>query len=243
MRHFGPLSGLPRRPRVRAVLWDLDGTLTDSVRFVVDTANRVIEAHGGAALDFDRVGAMTGLPLGDIMRIARPDITPEDTQAYMAEYRDIYDREVIPATRLYRGARPTLHAFHAAGLLQATVTGKRAADCERILGGLRIRDEIEVYLGGDSVAAHKPAPDLVLLAAERLAVTPPECVVVGDAPADIEMARAAGARCVQVGWGFSKTRLPGAERLVRTWPELRRIVFALAGGDDAILRGRGPVRS
>ncbi len=242
MRHFVRLSQSSSAPRVRAVLWDLDGTLTDSVRFVVDTANRVIEAHGGTALDFARVGAMTGLPLEEIFRLAWPDLTPEDAQAYRHEYRDVYDREVVPATRLYRGARATLHAFHAAGLLQATVTGKRAADCERILRGLRIKDEIEVYLGGDSVTGHKPAPDLVLLAAERLAVAPAECVVVGDAPADIDMARAAGARSVQVTWGFAKTKLPGAERLVRTWPELRRTVFDLARRDQPILRRRGPVR-
>ena len=48
MRHFLRLSQSTSAPRVRAVLWDLDGTLTDSVRFVVDTANRVIEAHGGS---------------------------------------------------------------------------------------------------------------------------------------------------------------------------------------------------
>src|SRR5207248_7433027 len=99
-------------PRIRAVLWDLDGTLTDSVRFVVDTANRVIVAHGGTALDFDRVGAMTGLPLAEILRLAWPDLTVDDAHAYVREYRDIYDREVIPATRLYRGTRATLRAFH-----------------------------------------------------------------------------------------------------------------------------------
>jgi phosphoglycolate phosphatase len=222
---------------VRAVLWDLDGTLTDSVRFVVDTANRVITAHGGAALEFDRVGAMTGLPLEAVFRIAWPDLTPDVARSYLHEYRDIYDREVIPATRLYRGARATLHAFHAAGILQATVTGKRAADCERILRGLRIRGEIAVYLGGDSVARHKPAPDLALAAAERLGVTPPECAVIGDAPADIAMARAAGMRAVQVSWGFSRQRLDGAEILVRTWPELRRAVFALAEVPQPILLG------
>jgi HAD superfamily hydrolase (TIGR01509 family) len=225
------------------VLWDLDGTLTDSVRFVVDTANRVIEAHGGVALDHERVGGMTGMPLDEIFRQAWPDLTPDDASRYRTEYRAIYDREVIPATRLFRGARATLGAFHDAGLLQATVTGKRAADCERILRGLRIKDEIEVYLGGDSVAGHKPAPDLVYAAAERLGVTAAECAVVGDAPADIGMARAAGAHVIQIAWGWAKTRLDGAEHFIRTWPALRRTVFALADASPAILRSRGPVRS
>jgi len=225
------------------VLWDLDGTLTDSVRFVVDTANRVIEAHGGTVLDFDRVGAMTGLPLADILRLAWPDLLPDDAKAYVREYRDIYDREVIPATRLYRGTRATLRAFHDAGLKQATVTGKRAADCERILRGLRIKHEIDAYLGGDSVARHKPAPDLALAAAEQLGVRPRACVVIGDAPADIEMARRAEMRAVQVTWGYARERLDGADVVVRTWPELRRTVLALASGDAAILQRRGPVRS
>ena len=243
MRHFDLLSGVSGATRVRAVLWDLDGTLTDSVRFVVDTANRVIEAHGGTALEFGRVGAMTGLPLSEIFKIAWPDLTDADARARTDEYRDIYTREVIPATRLYRGARATLHAFHTAGVLQATVTGKRAADCERILRGLLIRDEIEVYLGGDSVQRHKPAPDLALLAAERLGVRPEEAIVVGDAPADIGMARAAGMRAVQVAWGFSRSKLENADVLVRTWPELRRTVLAMAGRAQPILRRRGPVRS
>lgn len=225
------------------MLWDLDGTLTDSVRFVIDTANRVIEAHGGVALDHETVGGMTGLPLDEIFRHAWPNITLEETDAYRKEYRAIYDREVIPATRLFRGARAALGAFHDAGLLQATVTGKRAADCERILRGLRIKNEIEVYLGGDSVTVHKPAPDLVLEAASRLGLSAAECAVVGDAPADIGMARSAGAHVIQVGWGWARARLDGAEHFVRTWPELRRTVFALADREAAILRSRGPVRS
>ena len=221
---------------LRAVLWDLDGTLTDSVRFVVDTANRVITGHGGGALEFERVGAMTGLPLIEVFRLVWPDITPDVANRYRDEYREIYDREIIPATRLHRGARPTLLGFHRARLLQATVTGKRAADCERILRGLRIKDEIDVYLGGDSVARHKPAPDLALLAMARLGCAPEECVVVGDAPSDIEMGRAAGAHTIQVLWGYARVRLDGADHLARTWRELRETVFALAERPAAILR-------
>lgn len=216
-------------PRLRAVLWDLDGTLTDSVRFVVDTANRVIATHGGTPLAHETIGGMTGLPLEEIFRLAWPDLTTDTAQAYRDEYRALYERDAIPATRLYRGARQTLHAFHAAGLLQATVTGKRAADCERILRGLRIRQEIDVYLGGDSVARSKPAPDLALLAVRLLGVSPAESVVIGDSPADMAMGRAAGARTIQVPWGWARRRLEGAETVARSWPELRRTVLALAG--------------
>ena len=146
--------------RFQLVCWDLDGTLTDSVRFVVDTANTVINRRGGSSLDFDVLGRMTGLPLEQIFRLAWPDLSQEDAIACRTEYREIYDQTVVPATTLFAGARDALRAVHAAGLLQATVTGKRAADCERILRGLDIEDDIDLYLGGDSVPAdrHKPAP-------------------------------------------------------------------------------------
>jgi phosphoglycolate phosphatase len=228
---------------IRAVLWDLDGTLTDSVRFVVDTANRVITAHGGSALDFESVGAMTGLPLEAIFRMAWPDLTPDDAIRYRTEYRDIYDREVVPATTLFDGARETLHAFHAAGLLQATVTGKRAADCERILRGLGIASEIDVYLGGDSASRPKPAPDLAQHAMARLRCDPVECVVVGDANADIAMGKAAGARTIQVLWGFARERIDGADDVVSTWADLRESVLALAGRAQPILRDGGALGS
>ncbi|HET8567707.1 MAG TPA: HAD family hydrolase [Candidatus Limnocylindria bacterium] len=218
--------------RPRAVLWDLDGTLTDSVRFVVDTANTVIARHGGAALEFDRVGRMTGLPLEAIFRLAWPDLSDADAITYRDEYRRIYDEVAIPATKLFRGARATLHAFRRADILQATVTGKRAADCERILRGLGIKKEVDAYLGGDSVRHAKPAPDLALAAAERLGTRPADCVVIGDSRVDMAMGRAAGMRTLQVLWGYEKERVGEADDAVRTWPALRA----------RILGGDGPVR-
>ena len=60
------------------MLWDLDGTLTDSVRFVVDTCNEVIVAHGGVPLGFDVVGGLTGQPLDVILRVAFPRATDDE---------------------------------------------------------------------------------------------------------------------------------------------------------------------
>jgi len=216
------------KPHLRAILWDLDGTLTDSVHLVVETMNSVITAHGGPSLAYEKVGELTGLPLDAMFRLAWPDIGAADVERYRVEYRTRYDAVAIPATRLYRGARTTLRQFHAAGLLQATVTGKRAADCERILRGLGIKQDIEIYLGGDSAPHPKPAPDLAQLAMSRLGVSPGESVVIGDSAADLAMGRAAGAHTIQVLWGFSRTPLPDAERSVRTWRELRNAVVALA---------------
>ena len=230
-------------PRLRAVLWDLDGTLTDSVHLVVETMNSVIAAHGGPLLPYDKVGELTGLPLDAMFRLAWPDIGDADVERYRVEYRTRYDAVAIPATRLFRGARAALRDFHSAGLRQATVTGKRAADCERILGGLGIKMDIDVYLGGDSAPRPKPAPDLAQHAMSRLGVSPQETVVIGDSAADIAMGKASGAHTIQVLWGFSRSALPDAERTVRTWRELRAAVHALGGPKPGILGRGGPLRS
>src|SRR5256885_252111 len=197
--------------------------------------NAVIAAHGGPLLPYEKVGELTGLPLDAMFRLAWPDIEAADVESYRIEYRSHYDAVAIPATRLYRGARTALRDFHAEGLLQATVTGKRAADCERILRGLGIEKDIDVYLGGDSVPRPKPAPDLAQHAMSRLGVSSGEAVVIGDSAADIAMGRAAGAHTIQVLWGFSRSPFPEAERSVRTWGELREAVGALREAKPGIL--------
>jgi phosphoglycolate phosphatase-like HAD superfamily hydrolase len=193
------------------------------VRFVVDTANTVIARHGGTPLDFDVVGRLTGLPLEAIFRLVWPDLTAADEVARRTEYRAIYEETVIPATRLFDGALDTLRAVHRAGVRQATVTGKRLADCERILRGLGVENEIDLYLGGDSVPPdrHKPAPDVALLAMELLGVPADRTALVGDTSVDMATGRSAGVHTIQVLWGYERAAVPEADETVATWAALR----------------------
>jgi phosphoglycolate phosphatase len=150
--------------------------------------------------------------------------------------------EAIPLTRLYRGARGTSPPSTPAVCCRRASRGKRAADCERILRGLGIDQDIDEYLGGDSVARPKPAPGLAQHAMARLRVTSDETVVIGDSPADLAMGGAAGARTIQVLWGFAGAPLSDADHVVRTWRELRDLVLRLAGRKPSILASRGPLR-
>ncbi|MDQ6859098.1 MAG: HAD-IA family hydrolase, partial [Chloroflexota bacterium] len=78
------------------------------------------------------------------------------------------------------------------------------------------------YLGGDSVPAdrHKPAPDLALLAMDRLGVPAAHTVVVGDTRTDMLMGRGAGAHTIQVLWGYERAAVPEADETVATWDAL-----------------------
>jgi phosphoglycolate phosphatase-like HAD superfamily hydrolase len=77
----------------------------------------------------------------------------------------------------------------------------------------------------------------------RLGCAPEECVVVGDAGADIAMGKSAGARTIQVLWGYARARIEGTDHVVATWPDLRATVFALADRADPILRRGGALGS
>lgn len=199
------------------------------MRLVVEVTNRVVARHGGRPIDEAVVGAMTGMPIESIFRVAWPDLCDVDASAYRMEYRAIYDEYAVPATKLYRGAITTLRAFRRAGLRQATVTGKRAVDCERILRGLGLEREIECYLGGDSTPRPKPAPDLALTAMAQLGVEATEAVVVGDTRTDMRMGRAAGAHTILVLWGVQRESVPEADEMVRTWSELRERILGRDG--------------
>lgn len=209
---------------VRLVCWDLDGTLTDSVRFVVECANEVIGRRGGRALAFAEVAEMTGLPLEDIFRIAFDDPSDELLVACRDEYRAYYREVLLPRTRLHEGGEVTLRALHQAGIRQATVTGKRAGDCESILRMLGVGECFDLFLGGDSVPAAKPAPDLVLHACRELHISPAETLVVGDTRVDMEMGRRAGAATCLVLWGVREAPTGLEDHLARTFDDVGRIV-------------------
>ena len=211
---------------IRLVCWDLDGTLTDSVRFVVDCANEIIGRHGGRILPFDEIGERTGLSLEEIFRIAFEAPTEEFLVACRDEYRAHYDRVMIPATALYPDAEATLRAIHDAKIMQATVTGKRARDCERILRKLGVGEYFELFLGGDSVTVGKPAPDLALEAMRRLDAMPAETLIVGDTRIDMEMARAAGAHACLVLWGVAKAPTGREDFVARSFDDVSRVTLA-----------------
>src|SRR5438045_5460527 len=98
-------------PPLRAVLWDLDGTLTDSVRLVVETMNAVIAAHGGPLLPYEKVGELTGLPLDAMFRLAWPDLGAADLESYRVEYWARHGRGAVPPARLCTGPPRAVRRF------------------------------------------------------------------------------------------------------------------------------------
>jgi len=178
---------------IRGFIFDLDGVLTDTAEYHYRGWKRLADEQG---IPFTREDneSLRGIPRREsLMLILKGKMYPEESILEMMERKNKYYlefiREITPKDVLL-GARELLEEIRSAGLRSALGSAsKNAPDVIRRLG---IQDLLDAVSDGGSVERQKPAPDLFLHAARQLGLRPEECVVVEDAAAGIEAARAGG---------------------------------------------------
>ena len=206
-------------PMPRAVLFDLDGTLIDSVPDITLSVNELLASEQLPTLDEAQVRRMVGHGIRALVRKAylaqgiALDVASLDcrTDAMM----EIYPRHLTGRTTLMPGVREMAAFFVAGGARLALVTNKPQAAAQTILGHFGLSDRFSVVIGdGDHQLARKPQPDMLLAALSRLGVTAAEAIMVGDSAIDIAAARAAHMRSVVVRCGYAAGTLDAADILV-----------------------------
>ncbi len=206
-----------------AVLFDLDGTLLDTLCDLAAAANATLAHFGCPARTLDEVRAFVGNGVGVLVDKALPEgHTAQQHERALAWFRLYYAAHAQDSTRPYDGVDELLHALHARGTPFAIVSNKpEEAVCAlnaRYFGGMA------AFCAGDvPTRRRKPAPDSVFAALHALGVRAEEAVYVGDSEVDVETARNAGLDLIAVDWGFrSRAQLlaAGAERIVSTPQEL-----------------------
>lgn len=209
---------------IKAVLFDLDGTLVDSAQDLADALNRLLTAQGLSTLGLDQVKGMIG---DGVLKLVERGLMatggdPDKAPALVPGFLGLYEGNAARFTRPYAGAEETLARMAGKGLRLAVVTNKpHAAACE-ILDSLGLSGFLGAVVGGDTLPQRKPHPAPLLLAAEQLGVLPSEMLMIGDNHHDVSAARAAGMAVIAVTWGYSHVPHDelGADRLIDSFAEL-----------------------
>ena len=198
--------------RFRVVLFDLDGTLIDSGPIILASMQHATRTVLGREIAYEELAATVGgQGLVSQMRAFDPDRVDELVEVYKEHNDPLH--ETLEAFDAFLDVLPRLRAE---GRRLAIVTAKRHRTVRLALDRFpELAKEFEVVVGYEDTERHKPEPDPVLLALERLGAAPAEAAYVGDSPFDIQAAKAAGVFAVAVAWGG----IHADERLLEEEPD------------------------
>ena len=202
------------RPAIRAVAFDLDGTLVDSVADLMHASNALLAELGRPPVDLAAVRSFVGdgaPKLVERVLAATGGVPAADEAARCVKrFLAIYEADPSAHSTLYPGVAETLGRLVEAGLRLGVCTNKPMAATLRLLDDLGIAARFAAVVGGDSYPTRKPSPEPVLGLLERLGVAPAETVFVGDNEHDVAAGRAAGvARVLVVPYGYARIPLDG----------------------------------
>jgi pyrophosphatase PpaX len=201
--------------RFPVVLFDFDGTIVDSGTIILASFRHASrEVLGEEVPDLQVRAMLGGASLHEQMAAIAPTRVEELVAAYRRHNAPLHD-ELECCT----GMLDVLDRLHAEGRRLGIVTAKRHETVELAFARLPLRDYFEVVVGADDTERHKPDPEPILLALERLGASAADAAYVGDSPFDVGAARAAGVHAIGVTWGGIHP-MEDADDLVSTPEEL-----------------------
>lgn len=222
-----PADGEGRPGGRRAVIFDLDGTLTDTLEDLKEATNAALAFGGMPLCTLEQVRMYLGNGIRNLMRRAVPDgdANPRFEEVF-AFFREYYGRHCLENTAPYKYIVYLLRELRAQQVPMAIVSNK-VDSAVKELNRMFFADEIEVALGETEGMARKPEPDMVNHALAELGVPAEQAVYVGDSDVDIRTAANAKLPCISVTWGFRDEaflREHGAQILIQTPLELLYLI-------------------
>lgn len=214
---------------VRALVFDLDGTLIDSKMDLVNSVNAMLREIGRAELPPDLIASYVGHGAPQLMAstlgAASSDTERKDALAIFLKH---YDQQKLALTRPYPGVVEGLQLLADSAVPMAVLTNKPTQLSVEILDGLQLSRFFRCVRGGDSFPIKKPDPSGALAVLNELGVPPNASAMVGDSDVDIQTARNAGMTAVGVTYGFGqhdRARCP-ADIYVDSLEELSKLAKA-----------------
>ena len=183
---------------LKAVLWDLDGTLIDSYPAITASVNHVRSEYGLGSMTLEAVRACVGHGVIHLMIRTVPRCDPDQARLIYSAH---HEKTLKSGTKLLPGADSILSGLRGRGVRHAVCSNKPRAFSAQLLEHLGIARWVDVLLGPEDVGAPKPAPDMLILGLEKLGCKTEEALFVGDMTVDIQAARLAGLRVAVVATG------------------------------------------
>lgn len=222
-----------RKPWPEALLFDLDGTLIDSVPDITAATNELLAQDSLAPLSINVVRAMIGNGVKKLVErayaAAQSPVEGEALDAANDRMMTIYGGHLTGQTTLMSGAMEVVAAYHQAGVRIAVVTNKPEGFTHELIKHFGFDTIVDVVVGGDTGPLRKPAPDMLEHALAVMGVTADRAIMVGDSPADIDSAKAAGVSSVAVRGGYTNVPVEelGADILIDCLKDLPQAIAAL----------------
>lgn len=215
--------------RYKLVIFDMDGTILDTLEDLADSVNYALNAEGYPLRSIDEVRCFVGNGIRKLIERSVPNGTDlKDIDKVHGKFTEYYTEHCADKTRPYDGIIELIDNLHKNGCKTAVVSNKAnyavKSLCSQYFEGkfdMSVGEQVPFY-------NKKPAPDLVNLVMEKLNVSACDTVYIGDSDVDIMTAANAGIKCITVDWGFRSRDFlveNGAESIVSDVSELERIML------------------
>ena len=208
--------------KIRSVLFDLDGTLVDSLDDLAEAVNHVRGEFKLPPLTSSDVCTMIGKGALNLVQRALPNNSASEIDRALQLFLDYNARHIVDKSRLYPGVTEMLKFLQTKGVRLAVISNKNEAHSKLILKSLGIHDCFESICGGDTFAESKPSPLPLLSVIGQQGVAPHECIMVGDSINDIQAGNLAGMATIGCSWGYGTSQ------------ELNQSVYIADSCDDLI---------
>ena len=209
--------------RYRGVLWDMDGTVLDTLEDLWAAVNVSLRRFSLPEASLEAVRAGLGNGAAHLISCVTPE---EKRDEVLAFYKPWYDAHCNLKTRPYPGILPLMGALRAGGVRQAIISNKPDPAVQELAKSY-FPGLLDSAVGESETVRRKPNPDAVLAAVKQMGLTVADCVYIGDTEVDLVTAKNAGMACIAVSWGFrSREQLiaSGATRIAATAEELEKLL-------------------
>jgi phosphoglycolate phosphatase len=211
--------------KVALVLFDLDGTLVDSLDDLTDAVNHMLALFGRHRLTSAQVRQLVGKGARNLVQRVLSTDSADDIEQGLAAFTEYNALHIADKSRLYPGARELLQELEAAGIRMAVVSNKNEALSRLILKTFGVEGFFNCIAGGDTYSEMKPSPLPVLRVMDGLGCNPANTIMVGDSINDIQAGNLAGITTIGCSWGYGdRAELTTADLHAASCSELAEVL-------------------